>query len=79
MSALRKCALALPALFLIALLTTVLQVPSAAAQATAPPLKQPRYQKSLPPPGGCVRVPDGCQCVQREGGSCCIRAGNCHR
>jgi len=78
MSALRRCALALPALFLIALLTAVLQVPKAAAQGTLPSQKQPGYQKSIPHPMGCVQVPSGCQCVSREG-ACCISAGNCYR
>jgi hypothetical protein len=77
MSALRKCALALSALFLIAVLTAVLDVPEAAAQQTPPPPK-PHYQKSLAPPVGCVQVPAECKCVVREG-ACCVRAGNCSR
>jgi hypothetical protein len=78
MFALRKCAFSVIGVFLIALSTIVLPVPNAAAQGTLSSQKQPGYQKSLPHPSGCVRVPDGCQCVIREG-TCCMRAGNCYR
>lgn len=79
-------------LLIALLIAAVLQVTKGAAEVTLPvstagpyglvsksAQKHPTYQKSLPHTSGCVQVPSGCQCVVRETGGCCLRAGNCYR